>query len=205
MRNYYAASDLAEHDTIRAIPISAHTVFLAFNSAFEPISDYDFNMVKAANLDYINTHTEEYPHIACYTEPGFGTYAGVYAAVVDGTIARETNTYYIIPDPDTNAAFTELSDFFANNSVINPDHLEQFQRGYVHTAVYAEVTREIVTRQLDIWPLNRETVAAYLEEYESDHPLEAAYTIEGLNISFADDVIAYIIDKLVTREAEGTL
>ena len=203
MLNYYNASKLAEYDTIRVIPISAHTVFLAFNSAFEPISDYDFNMVKAANLDYINTHTEEYPHITCYTDPGYGTYAGVYAAVVDGTIARETGTYYIIPDPNTNAVFAELSDFFVNNSVINPDHLRQFERGYVHTAIYAAVTHEIVTRRLDIWPLNRETVAAYLEEYESDYPLSTAYTIDGLDISFADDVIAYVIDKLVNREAEG--
>ena len=203
MLNYYNASKLAEYDTIRVIPISAHTVFLAFNSAFEPISDYCFDMVKAANLDYVNTHQEEYPHITCYTDPGYGTYAGVYAAVVDGTIARETDTYYIIPDPNTNAAFTELSDFFANNSVINPDHLEQFQRGYVITATYAEVTHEIVTRRLDIWPLNRETVAAYLEEYESDYPLSTAYTIEGLHVSFADDVIAYIINKLITRKVEG--
>ena len=205
MRNYYAASELAEHDTIRVIPISARTVFLAFNSAFEPIHDYGFNMVKAANLDYINTHQEEYPHITCYTEPGYGTYAGVYAAVVDGTIARETDTYYIIPDPDTNASFAELSDFFVNNSVIDPDYLEQFERGYIHTAISAEVTHEIVARRLDIWPLNRETVAACLEEYESDYPLGTAYTIDGLNILFADDVIAYIIDKLITRKAEGNI
>lgn len=204
MRNYYAASELAEHDTIRVIPISVHTVFLAFNSAFEPINEYGFNMVNAANLDYINTHPEEYPHITCYTDPGYGAYAGVYAAVVYGGITRH-DTYYLIPDPNTNAAFTELSDFFANNSVIDPDYLEQFERGYVITALYATITHELVTRQLDIWPLNRETVAAYLEEYNSDYPLETAYTIEGINISFADNVIAYIINKLITRKVEGTL
>lgn len=204
MRNYYTASELAEYDTIRVIPISARTVFLAFNSAFDPINDYGFNMVRAANLDYISTHPEEYPHITCYTEPGFGTYAGVYAAVVYGHMPRH-DTSYLIPDPDTNEAFAELSNFFVNNSVIDLDHLEQFERGYVHTALYAEVTNEIAARRLDTRPLNRETVATILDEFVAGHPLETAYTLDGLNIAFADNVIADIINKLVTRKAEGNI